>query len=198
MNKIGEEIRRLRLAAGLSQRELARLAGVSQSLIAKIEAGKVNPRVETLKKILDALEAVLRRLDRVEAYASKPVITVRVDEPVRKAVVVMDRYGFSQVPVVDEKGRVVGTVIESSVLRAIIERGSQVLDEPIERVMVEPLPTVKPDEPVMRVLPLLERYPAVLVVDDENRPIGIVTKIDLIRGLSRSPIGGLQWNQRGG
>ncbi|HZT09337.1 MAG TPA: helix-turn-helix transcriptional regulator [Chloroflexota bacterium] len=44
-----------RLAAGLSQRQLADRIGTSQSAIARMEAGTYHPRVETLLRLADAL-----------------------------------------------------------------------------------------------------------------------------------------------
>jgi transcriptional regulator with XRE-family HTH domain len=41
-----------RLAAGISQRELARRSGVPQAAISRIERGSVSPRVETLDRLL--------------------------------------------------------------------------------------------------------------------------------------------------
>ena len=46
------EIRAKREMLDLTQSELARKAGVSQSMIARIEAGSVDPRVGTLDKII--------------------------------------------------------------------------------------------------------------------------------------------------
>ena len=44
-----EELRTRREALGLKQTELAKRAGISQSMVARIEAGNVDPRVSTLK-----------------------------------------------------------------------------------------------------------------------------------------------------
>ncbi|MHA1431033.1 MAG: helix-turn-helix domain-containing protein, partial [Candidatus Freyarchaeota archaeon] len=49
-----EDIKRLRKKVGLTQTELAEKAGVSQSLIARIESGSVDPRLSTLQRILNA------------------------------------------------------------------------------------------------------------------------------------------------
>lgn len=49
-----------RLEAGLSQRELAERAGVSQSEIARIESGKREPSIPTLQKILAGAGKELR------------------------------------------------------------------------------------------------------------------------------------------
>ncbi|MBB3331051.1 transcriptional regulator with XRE-family HTH domain [Halomonas campaniensis] len=52
---VGARLRQLRLARGLSQRELAKRAGVTNSTISLIEQNSVSPSVSSLKKILDAL-----------------------------------------------------------------------------------------------------------------------------------------------
>jgi transcriptional regulator with XRE-family HTH domain len=49
-----------RLEAGLSQRELAERAGVSQSEIARIESGKREPSIPTLQRILAGAGMELR------------------------------------------------------------------------------------------------------------------------------------------
>jgi transcriptional regulator with XRE-family HTH domain len=51
---------RARKAAGLSQRELARRAGTSQSVIARIERGQASPGLETLRRLLAAAGFELR------------------------------------------------------------------------------------------------------------------------------------------
>jgi transcriptional regulator with XRE-family HTH domain len=53
---IGQRLRRLRQRAGLSQRELARRARVSNGAISTIEADKVSPSVSALRQILSALD----------------------------------------------------------------------------------------------------------------------------------------------
>ncbi|MCE0731490.1 cupin domain-containing protein [Halomonas sp. G15] len=52
---VGGRLRQLRLARGLSQRELAKRGGVTNSTISLIEQNSVSPSVSSLKKILDAL-----------------------------------------------------------------------------------------------------------------------------------------------
>ncbi|MFC2991593.1 cupin domain-containing protein [Halomonas tibetensis] len=52
---VGGRLRQLRLDRSLSQRELARRAGVTNSTVSLIEQNSVSPSVSSLKKILDAL-----------------------------------------------------------------------------------------------------------------------------------------------
>jgi DNA-binding XRE family transcriptional regulator/predicted RNase H-like HicB family nuclease len=64
------ELRRARAAAGLTQAELAKRAGVSQPAIAKIENPDANPTIETLVKVAEALRVRLSiRLEAQEESA---------------------------------------------------------------------------------------------------------------------------------
>ncbi|MGK2924884.1 MAG: cupin domain-containing protein [Lysobacterales bacterium] len=52
---VGRKLRAVRLAFGLSQRELAKRAGVTNGMISLIEQGRVSPSVGSLQKILTAV-----------------------------------------------------------------------------------------------------------------------------------------------
>lgn len=55
MDQIGPRLRRLRAEHGLSQRRLAKLAGVSNATISLIENGRTDPSMGLLKRVLDAV-----------------------------------------------------------------------------------------------------------------------------------------------
>lgn len=55
-NEIGGRVRNARLARALTQRELARQAGVSHQLISQIENGIVNTTLDTLDAIWNTLD----------------------------------------------------------------------------------------------------------------------------------------------
>ncbi len=55
-NKVGQRLRSVRTKFGLSQRQLAKLSGVSNASISLIEKDKINPSLGTLVKILSVLE----------------------------------------------------------------------------------------------------------------------------------------------
>jgi HTH-type transcriptional regulator / antitoxin HipB len=57
--ELGERIRALREASGISQAELARRIGSTQPSIARLEAGRVSPTLETLERVAAALDAEL-------------------------------------------------------------------------------------------------------------------------------------------
>jgi len=56
---IGKRLKENRLKQGLSQRALARKAGVTNGLISQIEQNSISPSIASLKKILDVLSMSL-------------------------------------------------------------------------------------------------------------------------------------------
>lgn len=52
---VGERLHQVRVNAGLSQRALARRAGITNSTISLIEANRINPSIGALKRILDSI-----------------------------------------------------------------------------------------------------------------------------------------------
>ncbi len=52
---VGNRLRTIRQLHGLSQRELARRAGVTNGLISLVEMNRVSPSVGSLKKLLDGI-----------------------------------------------------------------------------------------------------------------------------------------------
>ena len=59
MSIAGKLLREARTRAGLSQRALARRAGTTQSVVARIEAGHTSPTWETLERLLAAVDLEL-------------------------------------------------------------------------------------------------------------------------------------------
>jgi transcriptional regulator with XRE-family HTH domain len=68
---IGSRLRALRMAKKLSQRELAKLAGVTNSTISLIEANRANPSIGALKRILDGIPIGLAEFFAVEPGVPK-------------------------------------------------------------------------------------------------------------------------------
>lgn len=53
--EIGRRLKEIRTKLGMSQRHLARVSGVANATISQIEAGRLNPTVSMLKKVLDGV-----------------------------------------------------------------------------------------------------------------------------------------------
>ncbi|GFE95062.1 MULTISPECIES: cupin domain-containing protein [unclassified Gluconobacter] len=56
---VGQRLRLVRVAKNLSQRELAKRTGVTNSTISLIESGDMNPSIGTLKRVLDGIPVTL-------------------------------------------------------------------------------------------------------------------------------------------
>jgi len=175
----GAMLKKLRLEAGLTQRKLAELVGVSQAHIAKIEGERVDPRLSTVNRILRVLtEGEGKKCGDI---MTKEVIFARPNDRVRKVSDLMIKYAISQLPVI-ENGRVIGTVTEENIIKNL---SSTIADEVVERVMQPPLPSVPEDTSVSMIRALLEDHPGVLVMS-KGDIAGIITRSDLLKIVSKA------------
>jgi transcriptional regulator with XRE-family HTH domain len=76
---VGAHLRAVRTMYGLSQRELAKRAGVTNGLISLIEQNRVSPSVSSLKKVLDGIPMSLAEFFTLDLSAS-PQVFYRDDE----------------------------------------------------------------------------------------------------------------------
>jgi predicted transcriptional regulator len=179
-----EEIAKKRKMLDLTQKQLAKLAGVSQSLIAKLESKKIDPSYTKVKAIFDTLE----RLEiKTEVHAREvlhdEVVGVQKSDPVSKAVRLMTDHGYSQLPVFDGE-HAVGSISEKTILGQVSAGKdlAQVSKLPVGDVMEEAFPQVGEDAPLPLISGLLQVYPAVLI-SRKGKVVGIVTKADLLKML---------------
>ncbi|MDH7555724.1 MAG: CBS domain-containing protein [Candidatus Methanosuratincola sp.] len=170
----------MRKKAGLTQEQLAKKAGVSQALIARIEAGTIDPRISTLRKILEALNAGEGKMTKIKDVMHSPIITVRIDEPLENAVELMWKNGISQLPVVENE-KIVGSLREETILKEVA-KGSvkDLFKQKVERFVEEGFPIVSIDTDLDEVARLLSAKSPAVLVSEHGTMVGIVTKIDLI------------------
>jgi len=134
-----------------------------------------------------------------------PAVSVPVGTSLEAAARLMLEKGIGSLLVVDEGGRLRGILTETDFLK---ERGipfstfrapmllgrflnggqlERILEEArtakVEEIMSSPVHAVGPEEPLKRVLDLMLTYDInhVPVVDKEGRPIGIVSRFDLVK-----------------
>ncbi|ASJ01002.1 CBS domain-containing protein [Thermococcus gorgonarius] len=172
-------IRKIRQELGITQDELARKAGVTQAYIAKLENGKVDPRLSTFNRILQALLECKKALPKAADVMSSPVISVKPYEKVEDVIKLMNAHNISQIPVISGN-KVVGSVTERSLVRRSLEY-EDIYDRKVIEVMDEPFPIVNEDEDLEVVKYLLEEHPAVLVQDKNGKIVGIITRVDIFK-----------------
>jgi predicted transcriptional regulator len=176
-----EEISKRRRLLGISQKHLARLAGVSQSMIAKIESGKTEPSYFKTKAIFDTLEKMQREKEpRAKDLLQPKVIGIDEDEPISKAATTMNETGFSQLPVFSGR-HIVGSIAEKTIMDRIVSGISarELSSAPVSKVMTEAFPQVDEKTPLSLISALLQYHPAVLVMK-RGQVAGIITKADLL------------------
>jgi len=171
----GEYIRNLRKEHGYSQAELARLAGISQAHVAKIETGKVDPRLSTVNRMLAVLEKGKEKVT-CGSVMKRNIVSAKPDDSVVKLIDTMKRLGISQVPVF-AKGRNIGSVHEGTIIHNA-HRNLKLLK--VIDIIDKPFPVVNGSDPIDILPALLDFHPAVLVME-KGRIVGIITKSDLLK-----------------
>ena len=174
-----EDLRERRTELELTQSELADRADVSQPLIARIEGGDVDPRLSTLRRIVDALQEAEGGVLRARDLMHSPVVSVAPDDSVHETTELMNEKGYSQVPVVRE-GSPQGLIGTSDIRQRPEEN---VGDLPVAEVMGESMTAVEPDATLDAVDSHLDHNDAVLIVED-GETVGIITEADVARHIS--------------
>ena len=164
----------MRLEAGLTQSQLAKMVGVSQAHIAKIEGEKVDPRLSTVNKILEILTS--RKRKKCSEIMTRDVIVTTPKEKIKKVCEIMVKNAISQVPVLED-GRVVGMITEEGIVKNL---SSNIAEERVENIMEPPLPTVPEDTDVAAIRSILETHSGVLVTR-KGKLVGIITRSDLLK-----------------
>ena len=174
-----QTIRRRRIALGINQKELAELAEVSQSLIAKLEKNKLEPSYSIAKKIFTSLDKIEHKKEqKCKDIMTNKLISINKRANVEKASQLLKKHSVDQIPVMDS-GKVIGSVSESIVFNKMLETPKEKLfHTKVSEIMEEPFPIINADMPTSVILPLLKVSPAILV--SQNKKIsGIITKFNL-------------------
>ncbi|APO76241.1 arabinose 5-phosphate isomerase KdsD/KpsF [Rhizobium etli 8C-3] len=100
--------------------------------------------------------------------------------PMPEAIHVLSRKHFGCVGVLDEDGRLCGIVTEGDIARNLTRNLSELC---VDDIMTRTPKTVRPTALATSALALLEQHQigALIVIDDDNRPAGLVHFHDLLR-----------------
>ncbi|MBI4147905.1 CBS domain-containing protein [Candidatus Woesearchaeota archaeon] len=167
----------IRKRLNLTQYAFAKQAGVSQSLIAKIESGRIDPSYSNVKRIEDAVSLLSSQKEpSAKEIMTKRVINVTVSVPAPEVIAVMKKHQISQVPVVDN-AHVLGLVSEASILEHDVSRLKHLR---ARDVMTDPPPVVSEQTRLSVISALLRQFPLVVIRKDHEL-VGVVTKADVLR-----------------
>jgi cystathionine beta-synthase len=122
-------------------------------------------------------------------YSEGTAVVVRPQDNLRTVFARMRSADVSQLPVVDERGHVVGLVDESDVLAALLtepDDANKAFERPVKDVMVTRLETISADAPIADLVPLF-RKDYIAIVMDGDQFLGIATRLDLINYFRITP-----------
>lgn len=174
------QIKTLRKSLNITQKDLAKHSGVSQSLIAKIESGRIDPAYSKVQMINEALNSFSKKKSKkAEDIMIKQIIKLSKADTIKKAITKMRKYNISQMPVFEEK-QVVGFVSDSIILNSITEGMNS--ESIIETIMDDAPPTISRNTEITVVTELLKQFPLV-IISEKGTTKGIITKADLFNSL---------------
>jgi cystathionine beta-synthase len=126
----------------------------------------------------------VRELLRAKSAETPPLVTISAHQKVAEAIGVMERYSISQLPVVrDGEVQSLADVIGSLQDRALLDRvfkNADALHDDVAGAMQGPLATVEADASVDEIVTALTGGTNAVVVADGGRPIGVLTRSDLL------------------
>ena len=177
-----ERIKQMRQKLGLTQSQLAKLVGVSQSLITKIERGNIEPSYSIAKKIFTVMEEQLAHKQKetiAKNVCTKNIAFIKSDDSVDQAIKLMKKYAISQMPVIKEN-IIVGRISEETFIKNYDKIKNKEMK--VEQLMEDPFPTVPEDTNITLIKDILRRYSAVILTK-YGKPSGIISKADLLKRL---------------
>src|SRR3989344_928367 len=146
-------IKNIRRQIGLTQHQFAREIGVSQSMVAKLEAGKLDPAYSKVKQIAKAISVMMQDKEiKAKEIMTQKIISVSRNEKAGKIIEIMNKN------------------LED------VKKAS------VKDVMIDSPPIIEENTRLEVIKQLLVYYPIVLVKKAE-RLVGVITRSDLVRSL---------------
>jgi cystathionine beta-synthase len=122
--------------------------------------------------------------DKTSAGEIPPFVTVQTDQRVRDAIAKLHEHRVSQLPVVaaSDPTSIVGSVGERGLLKRAMDAPG-LMTASIVDVMEDPFPAVTTTDSVREAVELLSGERQALTVMEDGRPVGLVTRADLLESL---------------
>lgn len=189
LTSVSLKIKNTRKAIGISQKKLAKMLGMSQSTIARLESDieRLNPSYRTVYNVMDALQDA--KTESVQwSILGKPsksimhrnIVYVKPEDTIEKAIRIMKENDFTQIPVLNSRRGVVGTVNEKRLLKMATESPETIAKTKVSQILDAALPQVDEETEAAKIRPILENFGAVLVMNG-SRAVGIITIYDIVK-----------------
>lgn len=171
-----------RVVGLLTDEDLINRAGLEQhiSMVGRLDEAILNEQLAELRK------STLKVAD----VMTKPAITAHVGETLGTVAARMAKHGVKRLPVVDHAGKLVGVVSRVDVLRQVMMLETKpahpkiptAVGLTVQEVMFSDIPVVPPEADLATIVAALVEsgMRRLVVVDDERRPIGLISDSDVV------------------
>ena len=185
------EIKKLREELNISQRQLAKQCDIPSSFLSMIENQKNNtkPSYDVLVRIFQELDGEsqknLGKLTTADKICKTNLTSARKSDYAEDIIKIMHEKDYSQIPVLDGGG-CIGMVTENSLMKFLQERTHKPLTTTrVKDVMDTPPIVIDISTKVTENILSLFNDSKCLLVSDNAKIMGLITKIDAIRGLMK-------------
>jgi len=120
-------------------------------------------------------------LDLIKDHQGKHLVTVSTENPVSQAILLMNQYGISQLPVVED-GIFVGSLTDNQLFAKLLENPDLKL-LPAKHIMEKPFPMVDEKTSINAISKLFQQGNKAVMVNYENDKYHIITQQDMIKAI---------------
>jgi CBS domain-containing protein len=110
----------------------------------------------------------------------RPVVTIKARASLRDALKLMIEHDFSQLPVVDDDGKLQGLVTADSIVRRLDMLGITTAAATVTDVKTVAVTATQSND-LFEIMPSLETNYSVVIVDTEGKVVGVLTNYDTSR-----------------
>ncbi|NNF02809.1 MAG: pyridoxal-phosphate dependent enzyme [Bacteroidia bacterium] len=119
----------------------------------------------------------------VSLKSNEKLITIKPEETLADAINKITQMNISQMPVIDNAGKIVGTLCETPLFSDVI-KNPDLKSEQVQKYMQDPLKTVKMDTSVEELSQILKGDNNAVLVEDESGTQYIITKHDIVQAIA--------------
>ena len=129
------------------------------------------------------LEDEIKVSEIIRRKKSKGFVHISPDTKVRETFNLMKQNDISQLPVMNEKGEIVGAITENAVLTYLLENPMQHTESSVSEIMDAPFPIVSEDLPIKQLNRYISKKIPAVMAQDKAGSLHILTQYDIIQAV---------------
>jgi len=121
-------------------------------------------------------------LDLIKDHAGKHLVTITPEDPTSQAILLMNQYGVSQIPVVGADG-FVGALTDNQLFSKLVENPG-LKELPVKHIMEASFPLVDGETSISEISKLFQNGAQAVLVKYDNDQHHIITQQDMIKAIA--------------